>query len=227
MHISSPERFVDYVRASLPDAIALPAEFVAALEWMDDNDCVFPSAKGDGRRYATLYPRLLPGRGMSCISIHAVDPEDAVHWLGKGVAGAERLAPFIRTGYDGSCAALWRDPQDRLRLVHLDSGSGSTWAGVITDDPVTMLRFLAIGYPEPCAPEMFALTPLEAYEEDDFSDEAPFMPPTQFQQWVSRTFNVGIPTHAQDLIPTTPDMDAANPTDPFLLWLKSAQDQAA
>lgn len=227
MQIPSPQRFADYVRASLPDAMALPAEFVAALDWMDDNDCVHASPTSEGRRYATLYPGRTPGQGMSCVSIHAVDPEDAVYWMGKGVAGAERLAPFIRTGYDGSYAALWRDPQDKLRFVHLGSGSGSTWAGVITDDPVTMLRFLAIGYPEPCWPAMLELTPLEAYEEDDFSDEAPFTPPTQFQQWVSRTFNVAIPAHAHDLVPTTPDMDAANPTDPFLLWLKSAQDQAA
>ncbi|WP_420136404.1 hypothetical protein [Sphingomonas sp.] len=223
----SDGRFARYIHASMPAGITLPPEFVAALEWMDDHDCVRRSARREGVRYATLYPARAPERGMSCVSIHAVDPADAVYWMGEGVEGADRLAPFIRTGGDGSYAALWRDPEDRLRFVHLGSGSGSTWAGVITDDPVQMLRFLAIGYPEPCWPETFAATPLEAYEEDDFSDEAPFLPPEQFQQWVTDRFGVTIPPRADALIHAAPNMDDPNPTDPFLIWLKAAQDKAA
>lgn len=227
MASSSPARFSDYIGASLPEGLNLPAAFVAALDWMEENGCVRSFADDDERRYATLYPGQPSGRGMSCVSIRAVDPEDAIYWMGKDVPGSKRLAPFIRTGFDGSSAALWLDPNDRLRFVHLGSGSGSSWAGVITDDPIEMLRFLGMGYPEPCWPQYFGLTPEEAYDADDFSDEAPFTPPRQFQQWLSSAFGATIPSHASEVIHTTPNMDAVGPTDPFLLWLRSAQGQVA
>ncbi len=214
--------FLEEVAASLPPGISLPPAFVSALRWTEENGCIHAYTRSDGH-YATLYPASPTESDTSCVSFHAVSPGDAAAWMGKGVPGAERLAPFIRTGGDGSQAALWLDPEDRLRFVHLGSGSGSTWAGVITDDPVEMLRFLAIGYPEPCWPDVFDATPVEVYEDRDLDDEAPFAPPRLFQQWLTTTFDVTIPIRGCDIVPCAPDMHDAENTDPFLVWLRAVQ----
>ena len=145
------------IEVSFPPGLVLPPAFRRALKWLEESGCVHASEKGT--RYADLYPGPSTVKGTSCVAFHPVRPGHAAAWVGPGVPGAERLAPFIRTGGDGSYAALWLDPDENPWFVHLGSGSGSTWAGVITRDPVEMLRFLAIGYGEPCWPDRFDDTP--------------------------------------------------------------------
>ncbi len=217
--------FAEEVDASFPPGLSLPAAFRQALAWLEANGCVRTYNRREGR-YASLYPD--PDEAAaSCLAINPVDPGHAAAWIGQGVPGAERLALFIRTGGDGSYAALWLAPDGTPRFVHMGSGSGSTWAGVITDDPVEMLRFLAIGYSEACWPEQFEETPLQACTTSAFGDAAAFTPPRQFQEWLSATFGVTIPTRASEIISHAPDMDDDAGDDAFLTWLRAAQEDAS
>ncbi|MGK3816862.1 hypothetical protein, partial [Enterococcus faecium] len=88
----------------------------------------------------------------------------------------QRLAPIIRTGGDGSYAALWLDDEGKQRFVHMGSGSGSTWMGVICEGAVDMLRLMAIGYDELCWPEHFDITPVEAYDGEEYG-HGPYLAP--------------------------------------------------
>jgi hypothetical protein len=214
-------RFADEIQASFPAGLILPPAFRLALDWMEDAGCVRNYARGDGR-FATLYPASLGEAGTSIVSFAPVDVEDVAAWLGRDMPATERLAPFIQTGGDGSQAAIWLAPDGRQRFVHLGSGSGSTWAGLIADDPIDVLRLLAAGYREACSPEYFDETPEDVFwENDDFDEE--FVPPTAFQTWLTTTFGVTIPRTGREIVRVAADMNARSPTDPFLLWLREAQ----
>jgi hypothetical protein len=99
----------------------------------------------------------------------------------------------------------------------MGSGSGSTWAGVLADDPVDVLRFLAIGYRESCWPEYHHQPP------EDIAGDEGFVPPLAFREWVTRSFGVAIPRTAREIIPMTPHMDERPADDPFLRWVEEAQ----
>ena len=144
-------------------------------------------------------------------------------WTGIDDPSAnERLIDFCRTGGDGSHAALWRDPDGRVRIVHMGSGSGSIWGGVITDSPVDFLRFVAIGYNEACWPGDFSLTPQQVAERDDAE---PPVPPQALRDYLIKRYGVTIPLTARSIIPVTPSMDDTTSRDPFLAWLQAAQNE--
>ncbi|MEL6544407.1 MAG: hypothetical protein AAFQ82_07260, partial [Myxococcota bacterium] len=134
---------------------------------------------------------------------------------------------FARTGGDGSHAGVWLDENGQQRFVHVGSGSGSIWGGVITDSAIDFLRFLAIGYPEPAFDECHDKTLEEAWleslgyesvEEALSEDEVAPIPPTDFQAFVARRFSVTIPERASEIIPQpVPDYDDSR-DDPFALW---------
>lgn len=81
-------------------------------------------------------------------------------WFDESIPDpAARLWPFAQTGGEGSTAALWRDGEGRVRIVHLGSGSGSMMTCVLADDAVDFLRLLAIGYREICWNAEFGAPP--------------------------------------------------------------------
>ena len=94
-------------------------------------------------------------------------------------------------------------------------------AGVLVENAVDMLRFLAIGYCEPAFPECHDLTLEE--EVDEYVPR--FVPPTAFRDWVSTTFDVTIPARATEVVRSTASIGDVSSGDLFLIWLEEMQDR--
>lgn len=221
--------FAGEVAGLLPDALELPGEIRAAMDWLEgqghrDGDHLPTSLADDPPRSETGFLREAP-HGM---------------WLHPPARPAllARLHQIAVTGGDGSRAALWRGDDGVQRLVHLGSGSGSVWAGVVTDDPVDFLRFLATGHGELCWPDSLDLTPEQAFltdegfetmeewaaERDEQAPEhrsdPPPEPPRAFQAWIEATFGrPPIRTPAEVARPPHPGYGADPQGDPFAAWM--------
>jgi hypothetical protein len=209
--------FAEIVRDSLPAGMALPQPLERLFDWLDAHHCVRGATRDHGPM-AALEPTHTWNTSISLVSFQPVEHGHAATWLGvDDAAAASRLAPIVRTGCDGSYAALWRDDEDRVRFVHMGSGSGSTWMGVIADDAVDFLRFLAVGYEEPAFSEYFGCTPIEATAAEQYQ------PPTAFRDWVETTFGVTVPPTADGLVPRPASMDDDASDDPFWRWCRKVQ----
>jgi hypothetical protein len=219
--------FVDAMLGSFPAGIAVPAPLAQFFQWIEDNG-LHRNFDGEGYRYALVDP----AAEETCISIVPVDPDFSKAWLDRRDPNAHiRLAPFCRTGGDGSHAALWIDDDGAVQIVHVGSGSGSVMIGVMVDDPVDFLRLLAIGYDELCWGEVHGLTPdqvvaaehpdIDDYDEEELEDVSYPVPHTALAEWVSATFGVSIPATASEIVPALPSMDAKQSDDPFWKWVRS------
>mgnify|MGYP001350332068 CR=1 FL=1 len=124
----------------------------------------------------------------------------------------ERLCIFAKTGGDGSRAGLWFDDANQARMVHLGSGSGSTFVGLIGNEPVDFLRLIAIGYTEICWDEYFSEPPRQ-------EDGIHLVPDVAFQNWVKETFGVTIPKTASEIVPDPGHMSDQSPKDSFAKWV--------
>lgn len=201
------------IARSLPAPLHLPDEIAAALDWIDSVGATSRTRHGD-RLFGTLDPDFVNAMGGSCIAFEPTDPSHAPAWTGNtNPADTDRLAPFVRTGGDGSYAALWLDDDGQQQIVHLGSGSGSVMTGVMVRSPLDFLRLLAIGYEELCWPEALHLPPQEsAGDEDDFRL------PLKFQRWLTSTYNVTIPATALEIMLPPSHMDKPS-DDPFCRWM--------
>jgi hypothetical protein len=123
-----------------------------------------------------------------------------------------RLCVFAKTGGEGSMAAFWLDPAGGQKIVHLGSGSGSTLVCVLADDAVDFLRLLAIGYDEICWDEHFSEPPNQP-------GEMFIHPNVSFQNWVTQTFGVAIPSTAREIVLHPSSMDSEDSEDPFHRWV--------
>jgi hypothetical protein len=125
-----------------------------------------------------------------------------------------RLFVFSKTGAEGSRAGLWFNDANEPKIVHLGSGSGSTWVGQIGEHPVDFLRLIAIGYDELCWDEKFSEPPRP-------DPEFPVKPDLEFREWVATTFGVTIPETGAEIVPHRDHMDDDSPRDPFARWVNS------
>ncbi len=207
--------FTQTIAASLPPGMELPQAFVTTIDWLDANNFV--------RDGSMAFVKPADAQLTSETGFKPVDPGHVEAWLGtEDKAFAERLAPIIPTGGEGSYAALWRRDDGGLSIVHMGSGSGSVLMATLTDNPVDMLRLMAIGYGELCWPEYFGITPEEEHANlvaaVGAENVPPYSPPTQFRHFISKTFDVTIPRTASEILG---DLENAPPDDPFTLWLAS------
>jgi hypothetical protein len=214
--------FLSRMIASFPEGLAPPPELLKFFRWQEENGL-------DEINQGESFGRLDPAQPDFCMFTSPVDPGHIQSWCCcEDVVLGERVAPFVRTGGDGSYAALWRDDGGKLIFVHMGSGSGSTMAGVLTESPIDLLRLLAIGYDELCWPAHHAKTPQQVHEEQqsDTDSDKPYVPRTALKHWVEQTFGVTVPCRASEIVSITADMDDVNTRDPFLLWVKAIEDKA-
>ena len=208
--------FADEVISSFPDGLLPPEPLVSFFRWQEANGL---DRNANGERYALIDP----GQPDECMFVQPVDPRCAETWLDTADEAQQmRLAPFIRTGGDGSVAALWRDDDGKQRIVHMGSGSGSTMLCVLVDDAVDFLRLLAIGYDELCWPKDFSKTPESVYQSQfDEPDDPPYRSRTKLRAWVEKEFGVRVPDTASDIVLRTADMDDERSDDRFWNWMRS------
>lgn len=216
--------FFDRFLASFPADLQPPEPLLRYFRWAD--------AQGLGRSNGDYHYALIdPSQDASAVVLTPVDPDHARYWMdSEDPAITSRFAPFCRTGGDGSYAALWRDDAGATRIVHMGSGSGSAMVGVLGETPVDFLRLLAIGYGELCWPETHAITPTEAFFEENGEDEEewyegaqPPVKPEALQAWLLSEFAVSVPDTAVEVIGALPDMGGEGSDDPFWQWLNRVQ----
>lgn len=222
-------RFDQEMAASLPPGLPLPAPFMALFRHMDEHGFVHRYSSGDDR-YASLYPRPWQD-GQSLVTFQPADADYVKAWTGSDdPAITARLATFCRTGGDGSFAALWRDDAGQIQIVHMGSGSGSTWLGIITANAIDFLRLLAIGYEELCWPEnlgrsnkhssVIAANPALATAEEPILAETP---PEAFRAWLASNYRVAPPETGAAIVKSVALMGDVNVADPFHLWITALQ----
>ena len=210
--------FAEAVVASFPAGLVPPEPLIRFFRWQEAGGL---DLEQDGERYGLLDP----DQPDLCMFTRAVDPRYVEGWLPDAtVADRARLAPFVRTGGDGSVAALWRDDDGAQHIVHMGSGSGSTMLGVLADDAVDFLRLLAIGYDEVCWPEQYSLTP-EAVHRSAFDEpgDPPYRRRHRLKDWVEMSFGVRVPETASEIVGATADMDAETSDDLFWKWMRVVQ----
>ena len=213
-------RASDQMLAAFPTRIKVPEELVAYFRWLEEQD-LYRNFDGDGFRHALIDP----SQEQSCIGIKPPDSDHAKAWTHSDDPEVfERLAPFCRTGGDGSYAALWLDNDGRVQIVHLGSGSGSVMMGVMVDNPIDFLRLLAIGYDELCWPENHHRTPHDIFAEEnvDELEDDPDMEfparPAELRDWLETRFGLAVPETASEIVGGIPSMDDKHSDDPFWLW---------
>lgn len=210
-------KFSNELRNALPSPLRLDGALIQLLDWIGDENQVYRS-ENTGERYGHLYTGNLGLPEHPDVIFEPPDPDHSRLWIGTDDPNIfQNLSPILRSGSDGSWIALWRSPTGEQMYVHLGSGSGSTYAGVMVKNSVDLIRLLAIGYPELCWPGRFGMTPYEVWISDKL--EGDFRPPIKFQTWVAATFGKEVPRTALAVLEKCGDMDADPGDDPFLQWL--------
>ncbi|OLS60306.1 hypothetical protein [Pseudomonas putida] len=213
--------FTDEIAAAFSPTNPLPPVLRQAMEFLESQGCVRHFTRTQ-QRYISLYPQ---PEYASHITFQVPDVSHTAIWTGsEDPAINQRLSIFLRTGGDGSWAGLWLDDDNRQRIVHLGSGSGSTMLGILVNDAEDLLRLLAIGYDELCWPEQFSSTPEEVREQDSDGDTY-LPPPMALRNHVEHTLGPGIPQRAAEFISSPESMDADESTDPFWNWLKQVRNE--
>jgi hypothetical protein len=220
-------KFVATMLASFPSEMTVPDPLKQYFAWIEAQG-LDRNFDGEGYKYAIIDP----AAEESCLGLEPVDPDYGKYWLGGSQpADQQRLAPFCRTGGDGSRAALWLDDAGETQFVHLGSGSGSVMVGIMVPNAVDFLRVLAIGYDELCWGQQYGMTPdeiflaehpdIDDYDEDELEHVRRPVEHSALRQWVIETFGGDIPKTADAIIPALPSMDADHSDDPFWKWIRS------
>lgn len=212
------------IKQTLQPNMYVPDALSSLFEWIENNG-LYIDVNND-RRIGFLYPEeKLKAQwtensryGGTNIEFFAEGNVNMRYWLGHEREDVlNRLCVFAKTGAEGSMAAFWIDDDGNQKIVHLGSGSGSTLICVLAHNPVDFLRLLAIGYDEICWHDTFDARP------NDSADDIEFFvhPNTEFQNWVTSTFNVDIPATASAIIPYPCEMGDESPNDEFCQWVES------
>lgn len=200
--------------AAFPAANPMPAVLWSTLEWLEAGGFVTAGERGP---VARLYPGT--ERGSSRVTLHVPSVEDTQACTGSERASVtDRLVLFVRTGMDGSLAGLWLDDQGHQRLVHVGTSEGPGLLCELADDPVHLLRLLALGYPELSAPDYFGMTATDAYAMG-YGPPANYLPPARFRAHVERDLDLDVPTTASVIVRRTASIHDSHSEDRFWRWL--------
>ncbi len=160
-------KFSEDLIARMPDGMTMPPILVQVMDWLEAHGGRQLEWDGQAldfeRQSLALYPVAewdKPGTSLAAFGYYG---PFSLNGAQPPVADEDkRVFLFLRTGGDGSYAGFWLDETGKQWIVHYGSGSGSDWWGVISDDPVDLLKLIAIGYDEPAFREMHGKTVQEA-----------------------------------------------------------------
>lgn len=229
----STNHFSTVMREFLPEGVSLPASFVRTFDWLEGRGCYH--VLGDGEHPEDYLLSIYPlndqsaAENASMVAFHPEYPRFTRDWSQPDPAIDERIITLGTISSDGGRIVLWIDDNGKNWFAHL----GTQTLGVISDNPLITLQFLAMGYREPGQLRTMASTPLkEALEHHNvvdtggvdapFVDVAPTVPPSDLQAFLKREFKVSLPETARDLgIKDFVAYGDPNTTDPFARWINS------
>jgi hypothetical protein len=130
-----------------PEWAALPSELAQTFDWMEDQGWLHIRDGGQPEdHWLSIYPdQYLNHPSASSVTFGGTSLTFTGHWETPKPALNNRLFEIGETSEDGCRLAIWRDDTGTQQFVHLSHDN----AGIITDDPLAVLQFLAMGYPEP------------------------------------------------------------------------------
>src|SRR6266404_1737368 len=127
------------LESTVPGSGPVPDCLRQFYRWMGENGSVggmnsIEGISGDLWK-RERFPEWSPGRDETYgteVSFSAETDRYYSSWFGStNPEIRQRLCVFATTGAEGSHAGLWLDDTNTLRTVHMGSGSGSTWVGLI------------------------------------------------------------------------------------------------
>ena len=218
--------------ALMPAGFTLPEPLINCFTWIEDQG--WHHTRDGGAQpedhWLSIYPPVnLTNPAASMVAFGGTALPFTAHWATPDPAIDARIFELAETSGDGGRAALWLDDAGAQHFVHI----GHDTLGVITDDPVVFLQFLAMGYPEPGALTRTDITPLHAaleyYGLTDAADLAPEdrpLLPKDFQTYLETAFNAPLPATARDLgIADFTQYHDTNSNDPFVRWIADVTPQ--
>jgi hypothetical protein len=220
--------FAQNLASLMPDGISLPIELVEAFDWLEGQG--WHNIRGVGApedHWLTIYPSdLLNHPASSHVIFGGTTLPYTDHWTTPDAEIDARIAEIGETSGDGGRVAIWLDDAGKQQFVHIGHDS----LGVITDSPLVLLQFLAMGYPEPGALERTDISPAEAIlDTQGIAALEPLDPdnqpstPEAFQTFLKQRFGVDFPTTARDLgITNFAQYHDDETTDPFARWIGAA-----
>lgn len=148
------------------------------------------------------------------------------HWSIPDPQIDNRIFEIAETSGDGGRLAIWLDEGGKQQFVHI----GHDTLGIITDDPLILLQFLAMGYPEPGYLPETNITPIQAYLDyhgvntpGDFEPQDAPVFPIALQGFLKQRFDLDTPATAQDIgITDFSAYDDTTTTDPFARWITTS-----
>lgn len=208
----------------MPDWVVLAPELIETFDWLEQQGWLKIRGTGQPEEYRlTIYP---PDYAYYPVSSYMAFGGSVLpytgHWSTPDPQINSHIAEIAETSGDGGRVAIWRDAAGKQQFVHI----GHDTIGTITDDPLILLQFLAMGYPAAGSLERTDLTPIQAFLEyhgvatlSDFGpDEQPVLP-IAFQEFLKKQFNLDMPATARDIgIQDFAAYGDTDSTDPFVQW---------
>ncbi len=208
------------IENNLPTSIQLPAEIKKLLRWIETNGSIM---EYEDILYGSIHPFGIDCD--ACTKINFYTERHTNDWWCFDVENSqelkisERLAVFAQTGGDGSVAAFWLDDENKQKIVHIGSGSGSDLMCTLAENPIDFIRLIAVGYEEICWQEEFGNIPKSRQGIID-------NPNAQFQKWVENEFHTTIPLTALEIIQYPSTMWDVNSKDPFCRWISEINENS-
>ena len=208
-----------------PDWATLPPELVEAFDWIEDQGWLNIRADGQPEDHTLhIYPPDLQNHlGTSHVAFRGTTLKYTAHWSTPKPEVDDRIFEIVTTAGDGGRAAIWLDENGKQQFVQM----GHDNIGIITDDPLVFLQYLAMGYPEPASLVQTDITPLHAffdyhgvYDLNEIDENERHVAPTAFQGFLKEHFDLDMPTTAHAIgITDFPEYQDPDTTDPFARWL--------
>lgn len=210
-----------------PNWVILPPELIETFDWLEDQGWLTIREGGQPEDHILFIypPEARDQLGASHVVFGGTTIKYTEHWSTPNADVDNRIFEIATTAGDGGRAVIWLDENGKQQFVQM----GHDNAGIITDDPLVFMQFLAMGYIEPASLEQTDITPLQnffdyhgVYDLDEIvADERP-VSPNAFQQFLKQRFGLNMPDTARDIgINTFTEYLDPDTTDPFARWLNS------
>ncbi|MCX7566000.1 hypothetical protein OS189_06555 [Sulfitobacter sp. F26169L] len=209
----------------MPDWVKLSPEIIETFDWIEDQGWYKVRRNGAPEdKVLLIYPPELQNHPLaSHVAFAGTTLPYTSHWSTPDPAIDRRIFEFGETSGDGGRVAIWLDEAGKQQFVHIGHDS----LGIIADDPLILMQFLAMGYPEPGALDQTDISPMQAYLEyhgvpslADFGKEDQPVLPLDLQGYLKDRFDIDMPETAADIgIRRFAGYHDPDTTDPFARWI--------